>query len=30
MELSVAEAYLAYKEKLLSEDAKKYAQELIF
>ena len=29
MELSDAEAYLAYKEKLLSADAKKYAQELI-
>ena len=29
MELSDAEAYLAYKEKLLPADAKKYAQELI-
>jgi len=29
LELSDAEAYLAYKEKFLSADAKKYAQELI-
>jgi len=29
MELSDAEAYLAYKEKLLPADAKKYAQKLI-
>lgn len=29
MELSDAEAYLAYKEKLLPADSKKYAQKLI-